>query len=226
MADGNLAIYLRKLNQVLPSEAARESLRKQLTIGDRLQCWRCGIPKEPSAFCGESIICDPCIPEFERRVLATQLVLSGGDFDEKLKELRAVSGPEFINEVDRGISRMKDLEFSMASDMIDQYHEVRGLGLSDEARENHIPDHKTAQRLSQQFMGMMAKRDDQLSTTNPFEGVDSKALLGDALQTVIDQMKVDIEFRETAIDALYQQLPDLIDMLSIASGKQMLEAPA
>jgi len=114
----------------------------------------------------------------------------------------------------------------MTSDMIDQYHEVRGLGLSDEARENHIPDHKTAQRLSQQFMGMMAKRDDQLTSTNPFEGVDSKDLLGDALQTVIDQMKVDIEFREAAIDALYQQIPDLIDKLTVAAGQELLEAPA
>jgi hypothetical protein len=225
MADSDLTIYLRKLNQVLPDKAACDSLREQLTIGDRLQCWRCGVPKAPDAFFGEAIICNKCIPELERRVHATQLMM-GGDFDEKLQELRATSGPEFINEVDRGISRMKELEFSIAADMVDQYHELRGIGLTEEERENHIPDHKTAQGISQQIMGMMAKRDDQLSSTNPFENVDSKDLLGDALQTVIDQMQVDEEFRLQAVDALYQQLPDLISMLSVAAGQELLEAPA
>jgi|15BtaG_2_1085339.scaffolds.fasta_scaffold00185_11 hypothetical protein len=225
MADGNLTIYLRKLEQVLPDEDARKILRKQLMIGEKLCCWRCSVPKDLDEFVGESIICNRCIPELERRVQATQLVLAGGDFDSQLKSLRQTSGPEFINEVDRGISRMKELGFSIASDMIDQYHELRGIGLSEDELATHIPDHKTAQRISQQVMGMMAKRDDQLSSTNPYEDINSEELLGDALQTVIDQMRVDPEFCEKAASALYQQLPDIVSMLTIAAGHELVESP-
>lgn len=226
MADGDLTIYLRKLDQVLPDEAARKVLREQLLIGDKLCCWRCSTPKDFSEFVGESIICNRCIPELERRVQATQLVLAGGDFDSQLENLRKTSGPEFINEVDRGIARMKELEFSLSADMVDHYAEMRGIGLSEEEQATHIPDHKTAQRLSHTLMGMLAKRDDQLSSTNPYEDIDPDELLGDALQTVIEQMVVNAEFRETAVNALYQQLPDLIDMLTIAAGVDLVEVPS
>jgi hypothetical protein len=223
MADGDLTIYLRKLDQVLPDEDARKILREQLLIGDKLCCWRCGTPKDSSEFVGESIVCNRCIPELERRVQATQLVLGGGDFDTQLENLRQTSAPEFINEVDRGIARMKELNFSLSSDMVDHYVEMRGIGLSEEEQQTHIPDHKTAQRMSHTLMGMLAKRDEQLSTSNPYENINPEELLGDALQTVIEQMVVDTEFREKAVNALYQQLPDLIDMLTIAAGVDVVE---
>jgi len=226
MADSDLTTYLRKLDQVLPDEAARKVLRKQLVIGDKLCCWRCGIPKDSEEFCGESIICNRCIPELERRVQATQLILSGGDFSTQLENLRKTSAPEFINDVDRGIARMKKHNISIAEDMVDQLIEVRGLDLPDEERASHIHDRKTAQRLSHTLMGVLAKRDDQLTSSNPYEGINPDELLGDALQTVIEQMNVNPKFAETAVNALYQQIPDLIDRLTFAADVKLVEAPA
>ena len=213
MAQDDLTTYLAKLDEVLPADERRKQLREQLTIGDQLCCWMCATPKSADQYTGDSIICNHCVPTLVRKVEATQLALSGGGYKAQLRKLQQSSQPEFINQVDGLLDRMRNDNTNLAVMAYEKAQAIDGVGLSPEEMKTHVPDHRTSGRIILELLKSIGERDKHLSTENKFGDIDSDELIGVAVETVIEQMALDKDFCQHVADAIHTRIPGFAQML-------------
>lgn len=209
----DLIKYKKRLDEVLPSGKAQESLRSQLILGDKLCCWFCSLPKDMDQYTGDSIVCNHCLPDLVRKIEATKLAVSGRGFSVQMEKLRQSSEPEFINEVDKMFAAMQGKDMSLGEETVNMYSTLTGKDLPEDEKKHFIADNKTAARLINLMWDAAHKRDASLSSSNPFEGISEKDLLGTALQSVIDSMLTDEEFAMSVVSTMYDRYPGFLDLV-------------
>ena len=223
MANGELTTYLRKLEQFLPSEEAREKLREQLTIGDRICCWICSVPHDASSYPGTSIVCETCLPKLIRKVELTKLVMGGDGYRKSLSELQKNSQPEFIHAANKLIDRLRSRDISIPEMMLDKLEEVEGTNLDEDQKKVHIKDNRLAVVLLKTLNETVKDRDEMLSTDNPYADVSAEDLIGATLEAILSEMLVDKAFCNSVISSMHNRIPDFLTVAFECSGAQTVD---
>ena len=202
---------------IIPSEAAVEALTEQLTVeGETFMCYRCGFVKHFDVYWKDSIICDNCMvhtaKQFDSFIehKVSTLPKTQGGYRSALATLQKSSQPEFIRSVDKLVERLTRDGRSVPEMMYDKLREVEGEDLTEEEYEAHIKDNRLAVRLLELMNNAIEKRDEQLSSDNPYQDIDPKQLLGVALEALLDEMTVDDELCRSVIRSMYDRVPAFI----------------
>ena len=202
---------------IYPSEPAIEALTDQLTVeGETFMCYRCGLVKHFDEYWKDSIICDHCVfhaaTQFDAFLegKVSTLPKPQGGYRSALATLQKSSQPEFIRSVDKLVERLTRDGRSVPEMMYDKLREVEGEDLTEEQMEEHIKDNRLAVRLLELMNNAIEKRDEQLSSENPYQDIDPKQLLGVALEALLDEMTVDDELCRSVVRSMYDRIPAFV----------------
>ena len=197
----------------------------RLTVGDRIFCAECGIPKVRESFDDGAMICRSCIPITAKRMKVAQSVASEknrGSFSETIEKLKRESSPY----VPGGVQKMNDKlkGRSVYEFVAETFLELRGDHLFESERKALPRDFRAEVNLLKLMHEANKAHDDALTDKDSgIAGLPQAELESIMIETAVEQMAINRELRLRIFRALYQRVPDFIGEILESAGQETLE---
>lgn len=197
----------------------------RLTVGDRIFCAECGVPKVKESFEAGSMICRACIPITAKRLKVAQSVATRGTFSDTIEKLKRDSAPY----VPGGVQKMNDkLKGKSVYEFVaETFLELRGDHLFESERKSIPRDFRAEVNLLKLMHEANKAHDDALTDKDlGIAGLPQAELESIMIETAVEQMAINRELRLRVFRALYQRVPDFIGEILECAGQETLEVIA
>ncbi len=190
--------------------------QEDLTIpgGKRISCFICSVPKDPSEFLGDSVICTSC-DDMRKSFMDKSITEQQGTFFEQaLKHLRKTSVPA----LPAGVQAAKSIVGATSTELLaNLIRKILYLDDSEEEREGKQVNTKALMNAINLYQKAEIAHDAQLTETNSYQGIDPEDLSAALQQHVIKKMTTDESFKRWIITEMIERVPGFLqDVVAIA----------
>lgn len=202
--------------QMVVSERPTQDVQR-VPGSSRIVCFICSVPKEPSEFLGDSVICKPCDDMRKTFMDKSMTEQQGTFFEQALKHLRKTSVPA----LPAGVQAAKSIVGKTSTELLaDTIRKILYLDEPAEVRSSKQVNVKQLLSAISLYQKAEVAHDQQLTESNAYQGLDPEDLTAALQKHVLKKMIDDETFKRWLIMEMIERVPGFLhDVVSIAKTR-------